>query len=456
MLKKVHNCIFTFAIIALLTLISTQANAALIYGQGFGKTIDASESDALSDLASIVKVRVYSKYEKFSTSSNGKENSQSGKFTRIITDVPLISPKIETTKVADGYISKAYIDDISPYEKKLQNISNNINDLLTKVAQSSDDSVKYDLLMKALPLYDEYDSYANIMDAIGVENYEKPKLSYADILYQVTQIRQMPSSLDMAATALTYGIDERNIYVDVPYNIASEEATEFGIFFKKLLESKVKSVKLKQQSNYTMSCTYADVGNYLQVVCSLVSGATTIVKSSTVEIPKGLLINLAYEPKNRDVTNIINNQYNNEDLRVAIRVVSQSGSLVVKEGEKFSIQVKVNEPSFVYIAGYAGNRSNILELGLDGSFYRFISSSKKGEWIDFGNFTASQPFGAVTLQAFAVEEQPTIAMLPRYAWDNFDILDVKGDKLANDLLSLYNKLKTKKAYTYTTVTTVKE
>ncbi len=441
----------------MLIVVAQTAHADVLVGQGFGKTREASKSEALADLASIIKVRVYSKHEQTTTYNSNNKSTNINRFTRILTDVKLISPQVEITQVADGFTAKAYLGDVALYAKKLQELTDSIDTLADEANKATKASVKYSLLMKAIPIYSEYLSYANTAVVAGYDNFATPKQSLEQVLALVSNMRQSPTSLDMAATALTFGIDKQKVYVDIPHEVMSSEATEFGIFFKALLDTKLDSVTLPQQSNFKFACTYADVADYLQLICLLKSGATNVVRSTVVEIDKSLLANLDYKSKNNDVMAILNDKsVSAESLRVGLRVVTDTGSLVVKGGEKFSVEVKVNEPAFIYLAGYANESSNILELGLDGSFWRYIPASQKGEWVSLGSFTAAEPYGAITLQAFAMESQPTIGVLPKYAWDNFNTMSVRGDKLANDLISLFNKIKTQKAYAHTTVTTIGE
>ena len=185
-------------IIYLLLLLPFSLFAQELQGVGYGNTTEEAKEEALADLSSAIKVQVFSKHEQTTIKSNDKVSSDYTRWTKLSTNVPLISPSIYYSKENGKRKATAVLDKPELYSDKLSSIAEKIDTILKDVKEGGDKSLNYRLLTSVQPLYDEYESYQVVADVLGVD-YVKPKISSSESLNMLLELQTAPPSLEVAA-----------------------------------------------------------------------------------------------------------------------------------------------------------------------------------------------------------------------------------------------------------------
>lgn len=416
-----------------------------LYGEGYGADEKEAKKEALADLASIIKVRVYSKYESSSYNDGKNSSSNSVRFIKLISDAPILNPEITYFKERGGVKAVASITNAEAYIDKLNSIAQKINNMLANISRTDNDALKFNLLEALLPLYDEYDLYEIVPKLLDNSSYDKPATDREKVLEEYLKMTELPPDLNIAADILTRGLeDRRNIFVTTPLTSIGDEVTEFGLFFQKLLKAKVISA-LQERADYKFNCSYAPSQSNLLMVCSLISGGTAL-KSTAVKIPIALVSKLNYKPKPKNLSDYLEGTVESNDLKAAVRISPETNPNILRDGEYFTILARLNKPAYVYVVAYPSvgrlGASGIVHIGGDGGFLRKIDDEDTGRWVGLGRFKAGDPLAVGEIQLFAIEDKPKDEkqLLPTYLQNKFYNNDKDRGEVAADIISIFKKL----------------
>lgn len=427
-----------------------------LMGVGYGQTEDEAKSAAMDDLASIIKSRVYSKYNLSTYSVDGQAARESTRFVKIISDVPIINPQVVYSKEKRLIKAIVSISNSVAYIKHLNDLTGTINSMLRSAQDTDDLSLRFNILEKLLPFYDEFDRYAVVLIVMGVEGYDKPSISGSQVLEWYISMEETPPDLDVAADILTRNFkDRRNIFVATPLAVGGE-VTDFGIFFGKLLSSKV-HMSIEERADYRFKCVYAETGDVLLTSCALFSGGSSIA-SRAVKIPIRLLAKLNYKPKNMGKLAVAGNSVG--QLKSSVRISPENNPNIIRDGDYFTILIRLNKPAYVYVAAFpAGNSigvSGIEAIGGEKGFLRRIEDENTGMWLSLGRFHAGYPLGAATIYLFAVADKPKNVeeLIPDYLRKKLYSAEKTKEEIASDLISIFNKLEGEKTLSVTNIPVV--
>lgn len=450
-----HRGIFNFFYGALLlcAVFCVQAvfagDAPPLTGIGWGKTRQEAKAGALSDLSSVIEARVYSVYRSSNFSGDKKSYRDSSHFIKIISDVPILEPSIIYTKEAGGVKAEASLNDASAYIDKLNGIALSINNMAANVGMAAEESLKFDILQSLLPLYDKYQAYEIVPKLLNVTGYARPLSSKEEALAAYLKMTDIPPDLNVASDILTKGIkNRRNIFVPVPVTDLEGEETQFGVFFQKLIAARVNSAA-KERADYIFSCSYGESGDNLVMVCSLKSGGSPL-EAYSVKISKKLLTRLSFRPKPKNPEDILKASESSGFLTASLKLVPENGSDIIREGDYFSILVKLNKPAYVYVAAFppAGRAgaSGMLALGGNMVFLKYVSPQSRDVWMGLGRYRAGHPFSPGGLYLFALAQKPSNPeiLLPGYLREKLYDTQRPPDKVASDLLFIFNGLEGEK------------
>ena len=421
-------------IIYLLLLLPVSLFAQELQGVGYGNTTEEAKEEALADLSSAIKVQVFSKHEQTTIKSNDKVSSDYTRWTKLSTNVPLISPSIYYSKENGKRKATAILDKPELYSDKLSSIAEKIDTITKDVKQGGDKSLNYRLLTSVQPLYDEYESYQVVADVLGID-YRKPQISSAQALNMLLELQTAPPSLEVAAEVLTKEMNEKNIYVVPVLYAGRENITEFGAFFKDMLSTKVNSVEVEEDASNKLKCTYTLSGGDIVVACSLITGVSKVLKSSAVKIPKELVA-MESVPK-QDTTSILNSYTPPKtDYKLWIKISTDGDASFLRENEPFSLLVKVL-------------------LDWNNKFIKYIDKDHVNKWVSLGQFRVHAPFGSETLYAFGLEKEPLPEyIVPEYTLDKIGYLrNVRPEVLMQDMLYLFKRQQGDKTMTSITYST---
>lgn len=443
-------------IIYLLLLLPFSLFAQELQGVGYGNTTEEAKEEALADLSSAIKVQVFSKHEQTTIKSNDKVSSDYTRWTKLSTNVPLISPSIYYSKENGKRKATAVLDKPELYSDKLSSIAEKIDTITKDVKQGGDKSLNYRLLTSVQPLYDEYESYQVVADVLGID-YRKPQISSAQALNMLLELQTAPPSLEVAAEVLTKEMNEKNIYVVPVLYAGRENITEFGAFFKDMLSTKVNSVEVEEDASNKLKCTYTLSGGDIVVACSLITGVSKVLKSSAVKIPKELV---AMESVPKQDTASILNSYTppKTDYKLWIKISTDGDASFLRENEPFSLLVKANKPGYVYfltVNNGDGGEANVLLLDWNNKFIKYIDKDHVNKWVSLGQFRVHAPFGSETLYAFGLEKEPLPEyIVPEYTLDKIGYLrNVRPEVLMQDMLYLFKRQQGDKTMTSITYST---
>lgn len=449
-----------FFIFLFITLNIGNAYGENLSGIGYGKTEEEAKKEALSDLSSIIKVRVFSKRQQSSYASNGDLKSfQSSSFIKLVSDVSLINPKIEYFKEKDTIKAVATIDNPEKYIAKLKELTAKIN-AHTTFTDNELDEVVYRNIEKAMPIYHEYENYEIILILYGLNDYPKPRLSSAEARKILIDMGQTPPNLEIAAEILTKPMMMKSkIYVSHPQYAGSTEVTPFSIMFKEILDGKIKGLKNKDAASYNMACSYITSNNDIIMSCSLISGGSMTVASSIVKIPYHLIKGMQIRGSNTNMASLVNNYDNSKSsLKANLKISSGNDTAILNTGENITLLVKANKKSYLYFAVHGYNieksASNILSFSKGKTFIKEISENDTNKWISLGVWQVPDMVGAYTIQIFATENKPSIDILPKYAQNNYKVLPKSSEEVAKDLLKTFSAHKGDKYMTSVNYTVI--
>lgn len=435
----------------------TFAAGDILTGIGYGKTENEAKTAAMDDLASLIKTRVYSKYSLSKYESGSRLVNESTRFVKIISDVPIINPQVSYLKEQGRIKAIVNLSEASGYIKRLDGITSSINSMLKTAKETDDASLRFAVFEKILPFYDEFNKYAVVPMVMGVEGYDKPSLTEAEVLEQYLAMEETPPNLNVAADILTRGFKERrNIFVATPLTV-SGDVTDFGIFFGKLLSSKI-DVSIEEQADFRLKCVYAETGEVLLTTCSLFSGGSSVA-STAVRIPLGLLAKLNYKPKSKDLGELSKAGNSVGKLRASVRISPEDNPNILRDGDFFTILVRLNKPAYVYVAAFPGGSSvgasGIEPIGGQNGFLRSIDEEKTGVWVSLGRFKAGYPLGASTIYLFALSDKQADAenLIPEYLRDKLYSAEKTKEEIASDLMTIFNKLEGEKTLSVTNIPT---
>lgn len=417
--------------------LSVSANTAALTGIGFGATEDEAKKEALADLASAVRVRVYSKYERQETAKNGGEiSSDVSKFTRLISDVPLINPAVSYFRENGKIKAIASLNNPESYANKLRDLSDKIN-ILTDFQANAGRDLIYRQLEAAAPLYDEYENYETVLTVLGFSDYARPKISGYRARAMLLDMQSTPPSLEIAAEILIKPMRERTgIYVSAPRMQGSDNITPFAAFFKDILSAKLKASENKASATYNMACSYTESGGDVIMSCSLLSGST-VAASSIVKVPGHLVTGSVKLSQRNDLAAIIN-KYNNSassSLKVSLKISADGDPSILNAGDSATLLVKSNKEAYIYIVRYTGTSANLMPIVRNGAFILRINKNQADKWISVGQFKISKTPGTETLQVFALENEPN----PPDIFPDYIIENTKPEKAADDFMHLFMK-----------------
>ena len=427
-----------------------------LQGIGYGSTTEEAKEEALADLSSAIKVQVFSKHEQTTIKRNDEVTSDYTRWTKLSTNVPLISPSIYYSKENGKRKATAIIDKPELYSEKLLSIAEKIDTILKDVKEGGDRALNYKLLSSAQPLYDEYESYQVVADVLGVD-YVKPKISSSESLNMLLELQTAPPSLEVAAEVLTKDMNEKNIYVVPVLYAGRENITEFGAFFKDMLSTKVNSVEVEEDASNKLKCTYTLSGGDVVVACSLITGVSKVLKSSAVKIPKEL-VEMQAVPK-QDTASILNSYTPPKtDYKLWIKISTDGDASFLRENEPFSLLVKANKPGYVYfltVNNSDGCDANVLLLDWNNKFIKYIDKDHVNKWVSLGQFRVAAPFGSETLYAFGLEREPLPEyIVPEYTLGKIGYLrNVRPEVLLQDVLYLFKRQQGDKTMTSITYST---
>lgn len=453
--------LYKFLFICFLALLfigrETFAAADILTGIGYGKTENEAKTAAMDDLASLIKTRVYSKYSLSKYESGNRFVNESTRFVKIISDVPIINPQVGYFKEPGRIKAVVNLSDASGYIKRLNGITSSINSMLKKAKDTDDASLRFAILGKVLPFYDEFDKYAVVPMVMGVDGYDKPSLTEAEVLEQYLAMEETPPNLNVAADILTSGFKERrNIFVATPLTV-SGEVTDFGVFFGKLLSSKI-NASIEEQVDFRLKCVYAETGEALLTTCSLFSGGSSVA-STAVRIPLGLVAKINYKPKSKDMGELSKAGNSVGKLRASVRISPEDNPNILRDGDYFTILVRLNKAAYVYVAAFPGigsiGISGIEPIGGQNGFLRLIDEEKTGVWVSLGRFKAGYPLGASTIYLFAISDEQTDAekLIPEYLREKLYSAEKTREEVASDLMGIFNKLDGEKTLSVTNIPT---
>ena len=444
-------------VLFLLLIFIVNSYGATLEGIGYGATMDEAKEESLADLSSSIKVQVFSKHEQTTMKSNNKVVSDYTRWTKLSTNVPIISPSIYYSREKGKHKAIASIDKPQLYSDKLGELAEKIDEITKNVTAESDKALNYRALSSVQSLYDEYESYQVVADVLGVD-YKKPRISSAQSLTMLLELQETPPSLEVAAEILTKDMTEKNIYV-VPVLYAGQETvTDFGSFFKDMLAVKVNSVEVEEDGSHKLRCTYSLSAGDIVMACSLRTGVSKVIKSSAVKIPQELVNSMVTVPKT-DTTSILNNfEVPKTDYKIWLKISTDGDPVFLRENEPFSLLVKTNKAGYIYFVTVNNGKdgqANVLLLDWNNTFIKHISENQVNKWVSIGQFRVKSPFGSESLYAFGLEKKPQEEyILPEYTHGKIGYLkNVRSDIFLQDILSLFKRQQGDKTMTSITYST---
>ncbi|WP_169337251.1 LPP20 family lipoprotein [Psychromonas ossibalaenae] len=410
----------------LFTLLSSQIQAAVLDGEGYGKTQKAAQDDALASLAATIFVRIESSFEQ--QANNLGEYSISSS-TRSSTDLPIIGAEFNCRE-KDGYYCLATLNSkraLPLYEQKLTPLYKEIRSVDSALKQNNKKH-HYRRLKSLLQLLEQSDKYRTLITFLSGKNTAEPQISFSrqQLNEQLLALESQAPSLELAAELLARGIPDSPVYIRPATLRNSREVTPFaGALQMQLQKALPNSAGSYEQAEFSYSGSYQISKQGILVAYSLVDRDGNTISTSAASILPEAYRNYRAEPLAPDFDRLLHKGYAlDSDFKVQLATNKGSRQLLFHQGEMVKLMVKLNRPGYFYIVGHAKNNqqelSYLLEAGYgEGSrkFVYFVNGDQINKWLSLGEFETIPPFGIESLQVIAAEKD-LIDKLPGYRYDN--------------------------------------
>lgn len=395
--------------------LATPSQAAVLYGQGWGKTLTEAKKAALGDLSAAIQVQVQSRFTAIESEIDGKTFSDVKSVLTVTSDLPILGADSKETKAGDEFQVTVTLDPSKAgrlYQARLQENKKDIENALAAAKKAASNAEKHRILVSALCLYEQYARLKFVAKCLG--SYPVPELPITrnDLHHRILALEKEADSIDFAAKLITKGFDPAlaGIYVYPPVMRDSHEVTQFAALMRDSIAKRLNNVDSPNRAGYLMTGRYQKSTQGIDLFYILHKIQGNEIKSALVHLTPDAYFNYETEPKTISLDKLLHQGFAvSSDFRVSLATNLGSENLLFLGGQEIEILVKSNLPAYFYLAGHIDKAdrkqySYLLDLqeakGLR-RFVAFINADDVNKWISLGKFEVTSPFGVENLQMIA-------------------------------------------------------
>ncbi len=408
-------------------------NNDLLIGEGFAESDNLTEAvalakkQAMADLASQIKARVWSEFENTVNETDSKVDEYTHSRIKVIADMEIEGVNYSVTKNPPAVYVKAVLN----RKKAEENYRNRCQTLLQELqsrVQLVDQLLKQNKrgealveLIKATRLYSSLEQNLMIYLALGGNDYNKfrPPFTHAQLDQRVFELSNQAVNTFSDAIKVLFV----NLFKQLPAKSSLRifplefENSGFCSPFSEYVQQEMVNILPQfvanpQQTNETLllNGTYWIHQDGLVLLVQALDGSGNIRGSSRVKVPMAMVqaLNVALKPQNfsnvkNDNPYFVEGKIVRGDLKIDVWTNKGNRDLLFKEGERLRIFVRVNQPAYVRCIYHLANgmRTPLVE-----NFY--IGKELVNKPVEISRdyeIVCAAPFGVERLQIFASTEK---------------------------------------------------
>ena len=429
-------------------LLSNNALAIELTGEGYGKTETVAREQALSALSESIYVDIVSEYNR---TTNNTGELHASKRIHSHSDVPLHGVDFTVHKSQDSeYLCRATLSSDRAgkvYQQKLTELFQSIKRDYTSVQQKNiAPQLKYDLWLALQTQVEQYKKLQNVALLLGVKSPTALPVSEREIRLHIDKLETVAESLAIAASVLTRKIDEVNIYVLPPTFQEGYVITPLARLLKNYISKNLQTASDYASAEYIYKGNYEQDVNGLYVRYKLLDKQGNTLHTRSVKLAQKAYEGVEYKTSTQSFEQLLHQGYVvNNNFRVDINTDRGKEDLLLEKNQLIRILIKLNQPGYFYVVGHTLNNKNqmsylleLMQTSGNRKFVRYVNADDVNKWISLGEFNADPPFGVENLQVIASNED-LIYRLPAYHYDrkkDYYIIDTSVTNAVNKVRSL--------------------
>lgn len=410
--------------------------AAQTQGDGFGDTEASARANAMAELSFVIYSDVTASLSQSADTDMDSATQHMTKQIDITTALPVIGARINTEKTDDGYKCTAEIGEYSipAYESGLHDASSMLNGLSAKY-KSAEDTEKYRILRSMASLRDDYDKLNRVYVYLTGKSYQTDAPDKQWIAAETAKITEKFNSMRLCASVMASELSGDAVYLYYPMSNGSDEVTEFSEAFHGMLAQGLKTVKDINSADRYVSIDYTVTADGMFITAYITDKDGMTVRTSSKTLAPSAYKNYETKPSSVAVEKLLKDGLaRSSDLTARITTNNGKKAVLYKKGDTVELFIKVNRPSYVYIAGHVTKKSekysyllDLYDADGDRRFIRYIDGDDVNRWLSVGQFKVVPPFGTEMFQMIA-SENDTEGKLPAYEYNAKDGIYKIADK----------------------------
>ncbi|MEI7842111.1 MAG: hypothetical protein WCI39_03675 [Gallionellaceae bacterium] len=406
-----------------LLVLPISSTATTLYAEARAASKEEAKRQANSDLANSIFVNVLS--ESVSNVEGGGKRHDAMTI-RASSDIPLIGAEMQCNQQGSEWKCKVSLDStksLTQYRSKLNEFNQEITVLDGRIARAKGDD-RYQLLIQALTLIEQYDKYRAVAQLLGESQFTPPARNRSDTEAQLRELEKAAPSIALAAQVLTKGLKAEGIYIYPAVPHGSHEVTAFSRVMRDGLAEKINGVDGPDKAQTIFKGEYEILNNGIHLTYRLLD-----ISGNTLETRVAMLAPSAYKDLEIKPTTMSFDQLLHEgvavsgDFKAQLTTNRGGADVLFNEKEEVELLVKLNRAGYFYVVGHVAkqgeNYSYLLETSEannDRRFVRYVNADDANKWLSIGKFEASAPFGVESVQLMASSDDP-IDRLPAHQLD---------------------------------------
>lgn len=403
---------------------TSQVNARILEGEGYGSTIERAQVAAVSALANSIYVNVES------SSSVYQDNTGTDDFVfqaKLTTNLPVLGVKYLCKKSSQEHLCSALLDSktaLPLYKAELLNLVKYIDEKYTSLA-SMDQDVRLDTMYSLLAKLNQYEKLSFVARFLADHNSPliKPSVDIRQVNARILELENSIKSLDVAARLIARKLHHEGVYITPVTLPDSREITPFASALADKVRVQIKSVNNRERADYILEGSYIGDKTGISVNYNLSDQQGNTVKSTVISLLPESYARYRTTPLAPDFDQLLHNGYAlSSDFRASIATNKGLRNLLFHKGEEVELVMKMNSPGYFYLVGHTKNegfeQSYLVELNEapgDRRFIGFVNADDINKWISLGEFVVEEPFGLESIQLMASTNDP-VGLLPSYKY----------------------------------------
>jgi hypothetical protein len=398
-------------------------HATTLRNEARAATKDEAQRQALADLANSIFVNVQAESSSYVESSGKRLDELSIKSS---SDIPLIGADIKCEELGLEVLCKVSLDSgrsLTLYSRKLNELLLEIGTQDARIAKAAGNE-RYELLMQALTLIEQYDKYRAVAQLLGETQFTAPPRTRSDTEAQLRELEKAAPSIELAAQVLAKGLKALAVYIYPAVPHGSHEVTPFGRVMRDRLAEKMTAVDSPDKAQTFFKGEYEILDNSIHLIYRLLDNKGNTVETRVATLAAAAYKGLQFKPTTLSFDRLLHEGIAvSSDFQAQLTTNRGSEDVLFNDKDEVELLVKLSRPGYFYVVGHVAKKSEnysyLLELGSadnDRRFVRYVNADDVNKWLSIGKFEAASPFGVESIQLIASKDDP-LGRLPDHPFD---------------------------------------